>query len=641
MQNNTYSPKCSYMRVATACPEIGLADVAFNAGRIADLYTEALQKDAIVVVFPEMSLTGYTIGDLVQQSALLDRTEEALLSLAKLTKDKSCAMVVGFPMRAGNGLYDCAALCANGKIQGIVPKSNLPTYSEFYEDRWYQTFEEKDCLLQLGGESVPFGTNLLFDFSGTLCAIEICEDLWVHKPPSGDLAEYGATIILNPSASPEQIGKSDYRRQLVNLQSGRLIAGYLYAGCDVSESTSEIVMGGHQMIAANGHMLAERLPFSTERLLIADVDIEHLGFDRRKHHMKTKTSGKTVLPIPLAPQQKDLIAIPGKNPFLPEEGDNQRSDRLKTALAIQAQGLAARMKATKQSRIVLGLSGGLDSTLALLVANEASCILGIPAAKMIHTLTMPGPASTERTQTNAKNLAAALGVTHQMIPIDKLVAAELEALDHDAYTQDVTYENIQARVRTNLLFNYANMHGCIVLGTGDLSEIALGWCTYNADQQSHYNVNASVPKTMVRHLIAHLAQESKYSSVARLLKEILDTPISPELTKGDGDVISQATEDIIGPYELHDFFLYHLIRWGDTAEKILFLTKKAFHDLYTPDVIERWFNVFVTRFTYNQFKRETLPNGPKVGSVSLSPRGDWRMPPDISGTGLWQTGNTQ
>ncbi len=638
MGKHPYSPKKSYMRVAAACPTISLADVTANTERIIALYEEATDNDVLLVVFPEMSLTGYTIGDLVQQTALLDRAEEALGELAALTKNKSCAMVVGLPLRAGNGLYDCAALCAEGDIKGIVPKSNLPTYNEFYEDRWYQTFDEKDCFLELGEKYVPFGTNLVFDFSGTLCGIEICEDLWVPKPPSGTLAEYGAKIIVNPSASPEQIGKSEYRRRLVNSQSARLISAYLYVGCDVSESTSEIVMGGHQLISENGRILAERLPFSEKRLLIADIDLDHLAFDRRKHHIQTKTHGKTVVTVSLSPRQEHLAAVTDKNPFLPRESDTERKDRLRTALSIQAQGLAARMKATDQSRIVLGLSGGLDSTLALLVACEASSLLGSKTAEMIHTIVMPGPASTERTQNNARKLAATLGVTGNVIPIDKLVAAELEALSHDAETQDATYENIQARVRTSLLFNYANMHGCIVLGTGDLSEIALGWCTYNADQQSHYNVNSSVPKTMVRHLISHLATEEKYSSVSLLLQEILDTPISPELTKGDTDVISQATEDIIGPYELHDFFLYHLIRWGDTAEKILFLAKTAFSDSYDPEIIEHWFNVFITRFTYNQFKRETLPNGPKVGSVSLSPRGDWRMPPDISGTGLWLSG---
>ncbi len=634
MEKHLYSPNESFIRVATACPEVSLADVPTNIDRIGALYEEANNKGVSLVTFPEMSLTGYTLGDLVQQTALLKQTEDGLDTLTKLTKDQSSAMVVGFPLRVGNSLYNCAAVLADGKIKGIVPKSNLPTYNEFYEDRWYQTWEQQNTTIELCGQSVSFGTNLLFDIAGTKCGIEICEDLWVAQPRSGRLAEQGAQLIVNPSASPEQVGKANYRRDLVRLQSGKLISGYLYAGCDVSESTSEIVMGGHQLIASNGRLDAERLPFGKEQLLIADIDIDHLEFDRRKQHMAT-VIGSLVIKTEIKRNQKDLEVRVERNPFLPAECEVDRNERLEAALNIQAHGLAMRMRATGQERLVLGLSGGLDSTLALLVACESARILEKSPVDMIHTLTMPGLASSEQTQNNAKTLASQLNVSNKVIVISELAKAELKALDHDGQTQDVTYENVQARARTNLLFNYANKYKAIVLGTGDLSEIALGWCTYNADQQSHYNVNGSIPKTMVRHIVAYLADKPEYREAKSTLYAILDTPISPELTSNQLTEISQTTEDIIGPYELHDFFLYHLVRWGDVPDKISYLAKKAFSDIYSGDEVQHWFNVFINRFTRNQFKRETIPNGPKVGSVSLSPRGDWRMPPDLYNAALW------
>lgn len=629
-----YFPNESYIRVATACPEVSLADVPTNTTRIAELYQEANRQAVGLVVFPELSLTGYTLGDLVQQTALLRQAEAGLQTLADLTKEKSTAMVIGLPLRVENGLYNCAAVLADGVVKGIVPKSNLPTYNEFYEDRWYQTWDQSNVTVELNNQTIPFGNDLLFDVAGTKFGIEICEDLWVAQPPSAKLAESGAQIIINPSASPEQIGKANYRRDLVRLQSGRLIGGYIYASSDVSESTSEIVMGGHQLIASNGHLNEESLPFSGQRLMIADIDTDHLEFDRRKQHMAT-VQGSIVVKTEVSRQQNDVYLRIERNPFLPEESADKRNERLQMALRIQAHGLAMRMKASHQERVVLGLSGGLDSTLALLVACESAGIFGKAPHEMIHTLTMPGLASSEQTQTNAQSLAAELNIPNMVIPINELAKTELTALGHNGQDQDITYENVQARARTSLLFNYANKYRGMVLGTGDLSEIALGWCTYNADQQSHYNVNSTIPKTLVRHLVSYLANQPQYQNAEATLKAIVDTPISPELTNTNSDNISQTTEDIIGPYELHDFFLYYLVRWGDRPAKITYLAEQVFADTYQSEDINHWFGVFVRRFAQNQFKRETLPNGPKVGSVSLSPRGDWRMPPDLYNAALW------
>ena len=629
-----YSPSSSFIRVATACPEVNIADIPTNIDRIAELYENAKEKDVSLVVFPELSLTGYTLGDLVQQSALLNQAEKGLQLLANITYEQQTAMVVGLPLKVANGLYNCAAVLAEGTIKGIVPKSNLPTYNEFYEDRWYNTWDQANTTIEIGDQIIPFGTDLLFNIAGVKCGIEICEDLWVSQPPSAKLAEAGAQIIVNPSASPEQVGKANYRRDLVRLQSGRLISGYIYAGCDVSESTSEIVMGGHQLIASNGSLVKERLPFSNQKITIAELDTDHLEFDRRKQHMAT-VLGPLVIKTEITRQQNDVLLKMDRNPFLPNEPAEKRNERLKMALRIQAHGLAMRMRANHQERLVLGLSGGLDSTLALLVAYEAADILGKAPSDMIHTLTMPGLASSEQTQDNAQLLAAALGVPNTVIPIHELAKIELAALGHNGQDQDITYENVQARARTSLLFNYANKHHTIVLGTGDLSEIALGWCTYNADQQSHYNVNASVPKTLVRHLVTYLSEQPRYKTAKVTLEAILNTPVSPELTSTTSENISQNTEDIIGPYELHDFFLYHLVRWGDKPAKILYLAEKVFADTYTQNDVKHWFGVFIKRFAQNQFKRENLPNGPKVGSVSLSPRGDWRMPPDLHNAALW------
>lgn len=630
-----YQPSDSFIRTATACPEVSIADVNTNVENILNIYKQACEQRAALVVFPELSITGYTVGDLVQQTSLLDQARTGLVALAEKTVDCNTAIVVGLPLQVGNSLYSCAAVLADGQIKGVIPKSNLPTYNEFYEQRWFQTWDDETCAIEIGESKVLFGSDLIFNIDGVEMGIEICEDLWIHQPPSARLVEKGALLIANPSASPEQVGKSAYRRDLVRMQSARLFAGYVYAGCDTSESTAEVVMSGHQLIAASGQIEAEKAPFDRQELLVADIDVDHLKFDRRKQHLGNGI-GSMAIETTIVRTQEDIKTTVDRNPFLPNESEAARHERLGQTVQIQAHGLAQRMRATKQDQLVLGLSGGLDSTLAFMVAIEAAAILGKEPSDILQTLTMPGPASSDDTQSNAQQLAYGLRVPNKTIPISDLVEKELAAIGHDGETQDVTYENVQARARSNLLFNYANHTGSMVLGTGDLSEIALGWCTYNADQQSHYNVNGTVPKTLVRHLVGHLAQLPKYRKTKPIIESILGTVISPELTKARGDGISQKTEDIIGPYELHDFFLYYLVRWGDTPQKISYLAQKAFEDSYTQQEIAKWLEVFIDRFTKSQFKRDNLPNSPKVGSVSLSPRGDWRMPSDLRNSALWQ-----
>lgn len=631
-----YQPTDSYLRVATACPEVSLADVASNISRISQLYHEAAAQQAALVVFPELSITGYTIGDLVQQKSLLDQAEQGIQQLAEITRGKPTAMVVGLPLRVQNGLYNCAAVLADGHIKGLVPKTHLPTYNEFYERRWYDSWPGPDIDIQIESHQVTFGADMLFAIGGIKLGVEICEDLWVAQPISTRQAQRGAQIIANPSASPEQIGKADYRRNLVAIHSAQILGGYLYAGCDTSESTADIVMGGHQLIASSGAIQAERRPFAKGQLLISDIDVDHLDHDRRRQHMAQEIGVKVII-SQIKRQQTDLRLEVEAHPFLPAtETATAQAERLEMALNIQAHGLAVRMQASQQNRLVLGLSGGLDSTLAVLIACRAAALLGKPPSDMIHTLTMPGPASSGETQLNAQRLARQLSVHSQTIPIGELVSTELACLGHDGRVQDITYENVQARARTSLLFNYANQQHAMVLGTGDLSEIALGWCTYNGDQQSHYNVNASIPKTLVKHLVQHVSHQPEFAAAAATLQAIIATVVSPELTRQQGSDISQSTEAMIGPYILHDFFLYHLVRWGDTPTKIQYLAEAAFAGSYQPAEITNWLNVFLSRFVRNQFKRENLPNGPKVGSVSLSPRGDWRMPPDLRNGALWQ-----
>lgn len=623
-----YQPTQSFIRVAVACPEVNVGNIEANVDQISRIYNEASRQAVNIVVFPELSLTGYTLGDLVQHNAIVRSVEEGLLVLARQTADAKTAMIVGFPFGVHNSLYNCAAVLANGCIQGIVPKINLPNYKEFYEKRWFQAWQGENGVVRIDDGDVPFGTNMLFKLGDVLLGIEICEDLWVPNPPSVKLAQAGATIIANPSASPEQIGKAAYRRQLVMGQSARLQAAYLYAGCDASESTTDVVMSGHQLIVENGVILAERPPLvNDQRLTITDIDIEHLKSDRRRDTNWPQSVPFPIIDCSIGARQKNIMRPLSSLPFVPS--GNRAVEVYEDILAIQSQALATRMKSSGIKKVVLGLSGGLDSTLALFVAVEAAHRMGTVPADMIQTLTMPGRASSRHTQSNAVQLAQALGLPNEVVPIAELCAAELKALTHDGVTQDVTYENVQARMRTSLLFNRANQLRGLVLGTGDLSEIALGWSTFNGDHMSHYNVNASIPKTLIKHLVAHVASRDAYKAARSILRAILATPISPELTRKTKG-ISQETEKLIGPYELHDFFLYYFVRWNDRPEKILYLAEQAFAGKYTVREIAHWLDVFLDRFIRSQWKRSVAVDGPKVGSVSLSPRGDWRMPSDIA-----------
>lgn len=636
----TYEPQASYFRVATACPEVNVADIDANFNNITELYLEAGENGAALVVFPELSLTGYSLGDLVQQDALLRHARKSIVDLAAVTENSKTAMVVGLPLQVGNALYNCAAVLAEGDIKGIVPKINLPMYGEFYEKRWYQAWDQPNTTTQIGNEDVPFGCDLLFDIGGVKTGVEICEDLWVLNAPHIELANQGALVIANPSASPELVGKAFYRKDLVRMTTAKTVGAYAYAGCGWTESTMDVVMGGHQIIAENGRILAERKPFGDwPNVLLADIDIDHLQHDRRKDTNFVNKIGAQV--VRTTTERPEITPEPVANPypFLPShEYPEVRRQRLGSIFEIQAHGLARRMKSEPPRKLHLGLSGGLDSTLALLVAIEAvSEHYGNPA-DFIRTYTMPGEASSDRTQTNAVKLAGFYDIPNEVIPIDKLSNQMLGALGHDLKTQDVTYENVQARIRTEILLNKANQLGGMVLGTGDLSEIALGWCTYNGDHISHYHVNAGVPKTLVRHLVDYVATSGDRDSqpqATAILQDILNTPVSPELVSSKDREISQKTEDIIGPYELHDFFLYQLVRWGDKPAKIHFLANKAFEGVYSPDEINTWLQLFLTRFTSNQFKRSVMPDGPKVGSVALSPRGDWRMPSDLVNTAVW------
>jgi len=624
----SFKPSASYIRVAAATPRVYIADVKKNLIEITRLFRVSAKQDVAVVVFPELSITGYSIGDLVQSPALLLAAKEGLLTLASESRIKNTAMVVGLPLTIGNGLFNCAVLIARGKILGIIPKQNLPTYKEFYEKRWYQAWDKKITVdVNIGDQIVPCGQPL-FAINQAVIGIEVCEDLWVANQPSIGLAARGANIICNPSASPESVTKADYRRELVHNTAGRLVAGYIYAGADPSESTMDTVMGGHALISEAGKMLAERNPFddSAARLTIADIDVEHLVADRRRD-TNYPVEPSVVIETGIRNSQTTLLHTPAKHPFIPSS-----DARLEEVFTIQTFGLKKRVEASRAKKIVLGLSGGLDSTLALLVAVRTAELLGVKPSDIILTLTMPGEASSKRTQNNAILLATALKIQNRKIPIAALSTAQLKAIGHDTVKQDTTYENTQARIRTALLFNTANSESGIVLGTGDLSEIALGWCTFNGDHMSGYNVNASIPKTLVKHLVCYAASKLDNKKARTILLDILDTPISPELTRTSGRAISQKTEELIGPYELHDFFLYHFVRWQTPADKILFLAERAFKGDYSSEAIECWLKVFHQRFISSQWKRSVMPDGPKVGSISLSPRGDWRMPSDIDAT---------
>lgn len=633
-----------FIRVAAAVPKIKVGDLDYNTKQILKLARKASQAGAKIIVFPELSITGYTMGDLFYQQLLIDKTKEALDSIASRTRDLKSVILVGLPLSFGGKLFNCAAVISNGKILGIIPKTYIPNYKEFYEERWFASANDlNDKDVEIFGSKVPIGTDILFklkNYPEAILGVEICEDLWVPIPPSSFQAIHGATIIANLSASNELIGKADYRKTLVSQQSARGICGYVYTSCGVHESTTDVVFGGHALIAENGAVLAESKRFKLDGgLIISEIDIEHLLSDRERTSSFGEAADKNIkkdfrfidLEIPAHPLSK-LNRYIDPTPFVPSN-PAEKDKRAEEIFSIQTFGLAKRINQTNIKKIILGLSGGLDSTLALLVAVKTFKLLGI-SMKDIYTFTMPGFATTKRTKSNAIKLAEVLGVSLEEIDITKGAAGHLKEIGHDGKTQDLTFQNVQARYRTLILMDKANLLRGLVLGTGDLSEIALGWNTYTGDHISHYNVNASIPKTLVKHLVTWVSEQEDFKNARKILEDILDTPISPELVKEKGSEITQKTENLIGPYELHDFFLYHFLRWNSRPAKILFLANKVFEGKYKPAIFNKWLRIFIERFFRNQWKRSVMPDGPKVGSVSLSPRGDWRMPSDAEAI-LW------
>lgn len=622
--------KDGFITVATATPQVAVADCEANTQAILACINEMAAAHAKVMVLPELCITGYTCSDLFWQTKLLDEAEAALSVIAEGSRQVDALIAVGMPLRVAGKLLNVAAVLCRGKVLGFVPKVNLPAYNEFYETRHFTSGSADMGTVQFGGEEIPVGTNLLFSCENVvdLCvAAEICEDLWVPNPPSVQHALAGASVICNLSASDEMVGKGSYRRDLVAGQSARLVCAYLYATAGEGESTTDLVFGGQNLIAENGTVLAESATFENE-INVATIDVQRLASERRRMSTFPAAESKEYREISfaLAEEETKLARFFDADPFVPSNAD-QLSDRCEEILNIQALGLKKRLAHTHARSAVVGISGGLDSTLALLVTARAFDMLGLPR-KGIVAVTMPGFGTTDRTYNNAVAMIKSLGATFKEVPIAKAVMQHFADIDHDASIHDVTYENSQARERTQILMDIANQANGFVIGTGDLSELALGWATYNGDHMSMYAVNASVPKTLVRHLVRHYADTSADEVLAGVLYDVLDTPVSPELLPPEDGAISQKTEDLVGPYELHDFFLYQMLRMCFPPAKIYRVAKEAFAGRYSNETILKWLRTFYWRFFSQQFKRSCLPDGPKVGSVAVSPRGDLRMPSD-------------
>ncbi len=622
--------KDGFITVATATPQVAVADCEANAQAILACINEMAAAHAKVMVLPELCITGYTCSDLFWQTKLLDEAEAALSVIAEESRQVDALIAVGMPLRVAGKLLNVAAILCRGKVLGFVPKVNLPAYNEFYETRHFTSGSADMGTVQFGGEEIPVGTNLLFSCENVvdLCvAAEICEDLWVPNPPSVQHALAGASVICNLSASDEMVGKGSYRRDLVAGQSARLVCAYLYATAGEGESTTDLVFGGQNLIAENGTVLAESATFENETN-VATIDVQRLVSERRRMSTFPAAESKEYREISfaLAEEETKLARFFDADPFVPSNAD-QLSDRCEEILNIQALGLKKRLAHTHAKSAVVGISGGLDSTLALLVTARAFDMLGLPREGIV-AVTMPGFGTTDRTYNNAVAMIKSLGATFKEVPIAKAVMQHFADIDHDASIHDVTYENSQARERTQILMDIANQANGFVIGTGDLSELALGWATYNGDHMSMYAVNASVPKTLVRHLVRHYADTSADEVLAGVLYDVLDTPVSPELLPPEDGAISQKTEDLVGPYELHDFFLYQMLRMCFPPAKIYRVAKEAFAGRYSNETILKWLRTFYWRFFSQQFKRSCLPDGPKVGSVAVSPRGDLRMPSD-------------
>ncbi|MBB5040046.1 NAD(+) synthase [Prosthecobacter dejongeii] len=630
-----------FVRVATVSPELKLGDVGANVAMLRKEMQHLAGQGCRLIVFPELSLTGYSCADLFYQRSLQQQALAGVKQLAEANAGLGCCVVVGLPLAVQNRLYNVAAVIADGEILGFVPKTFLPNSGEFYERRWFSPATTLTDT-HTEGDGIPIGADLLFeatDLPGFVLGVEICEDLWTVIPPSSHAALAGATLLANPSASNEVLGKFTYRRQLITQQSARCLAAYIYASAGAGESSTDTVYSGHGLIAENGSLLGETERFAFEtRVAIADVDLQRLEHERVRSTAfrdapATQSYSRITFNLgePAAQTGAALQRPLSAHPFVPPAGADRKAV-CEEIFAIQATALARRLRQTRSKTAVLGLSGGLDSTLALLVMVEALKRAGMPKEAAL-TVTMPGFGTTARTKGNAEKLAEALGIQLRTISIAAAVEQHFKDIGHPPGLHDITYENAQARERTQVLMDVANQTSGIVIGTGDLSESALGWCTFNGDHMSMYHVNAGVPKTLVKYLIQWCATELYAAEAGTILQDIIDTPISPELLPlaADGSM-EQKTEDTVGPYELHDFFLFHFIRHGCDQAKIRFLALQAFDGKYSSELVDKWLATFLRRFAQSQFKRSSMPDGPKVGSVALSPRGDWRMPSDYAGS---------
>lgn len=631
-----YKMKDGFIKVAAATPKIKVADPAYNTEEILKIIDETEKNGASILVFSELTISGYTCGDLFLQQPLLTECKNQLLRIVKATENKSMLVVVGCPIVIKQKLYNCAVVISDGSILGIVPKTHLPNYSEFYELRHFTSGEGLEEDLWFGEEFgyVNVAVNQLFkckEIPELVVACEICEDLWVPLPPSTYHAMAGATVICNPSASVETTTKESYRRSLVSNQSARLLAAYIYADAGEGESTQDVVYSGHHLICENGSVLAEAKRFTNE-IIYADIDVQKLAAERRK--MTSFPGGQTddyfEQEFSLEVKENKITRTFPKAPFVPDNQD-ERDKRCDEILSLQSMGLKKRLEHTNCKHAVVGISGGLDSTLAVLVTARAFDLLDIPRENLI-CVTMPCFGTTDRTYQNAVSLIKELGATLKEVRIEKAVRQHFVDIGHDENNHDVTYENSQARERTQILMDMANQYNGMVIGTGDMSELALGWATYNGDHMSMYAVNCSVPKTLVRYLVLYYAETTDNKKLSEVLMDVLDTPVSPELLPPVDGVISQKTEDLVGPYELHDFFLYYMLRFGFPKAKLYRMAKLTFDGVYDDETIKKWLDKFYWRFFSQQFKRSCLPDGPKVGSVAVSPRGDLRMPSDASPT---------
>ncbi len=635
--------KHGFIRVCAATPLIRVADCSYNTVKIIELIDQAAAQGNKLIVFPELSITGYTCGDLFLQDILLRKAQESVKTIAESTRGKGIVAVVGFPLVVKGKLYNTAAVLSEGKVLGLIPKRSIPNYTEFYEARHFTTGILEPILIHFMGEEIYFGSRIIFqcqDMPEFILGVEICEDLWIPQSPSIEHCIAGATIIANLSASDELTGKDSYRRELVKSQSARLVCGYLYSDAGEGESTTDVVYAGHNIIAENGTLLIESKLFENG-LISSEIDLGRLKSERRRMHtyLGQSTVPYQVLSFTL---EKNAIELPeitltrfiDPRPFVPTQKE-ERDKRCSDIIQIQAMGLKTRLAHTGITNVAVGISGGLDSTLALLVTAKAFDLLGLDK-KGIRAVTMPCFGTTDRTYKNAIAMAMSLGVTLMEIPIREAVELHFRDIGHDSNVHDLTFENSQARERTQVLMDVAGKYNGFVVGTGDMSELALGWATYNGDHMSMYGVNSSVPKTLVRYLVEYFADTTQDSKLREVLQDVLETPVSPELLPPKDGEIAQKTEDIVGPYELHDFFLYYVLRFGFEPGKVYRLAKIAFAGSYDNEVILKWLKVFYKRFFTQQFKRSCLPDGPKVGSVAVSPRGDLRMPSDASAN-LWMS----